>query len=487
MGRPARDILTLEGAEGLSRYLDQNPQSARRVQNEMRGGSLFDRGDCGRKPSLRLPLNDIMEKDGAAGLGRYLEENPQSVRRIQDEMRDGSLFSGKRRSSVPTLKIGRLASDIMEKDGAAGLSSYLEENPQSVRRIQDEMRGGSLFGSPSRGHTTVPTVSIGRLASDILDSEGAAGLSQYLDENPLSARRIQDEMRGGSLFGGKRRSSVPEIQMGRGANDIMDTEGTAGLTRYLEQNPQSARRIQDEMRGGSLFGSVSTVSARPPAMDIMELGGAGALARYLEENPQSARRIQQEMREGSLFGGGRRRSLPEVKIARPVREILEQEGAAGLGRYLDENPQSARRIQDEMRGGSLFGGPASSNGHGSSNGHVGSGDVHYEEQYWAELAAVAVLPPMRLVAARQLFEAFDADCSGFIEFEEFFCLLKQFDPRITSKGVKKTFREVGALDLKFDPRMFCRWFDLVFGDTPDTDFNQGMRKLLAATNLANSL
>jgi len=56
-------------------------------------------------------------------------------------------------NSVPALKIGRLAKDILDKEGTAGLTSYLEENPHSARRIQDEMNGEALFGSEKQEHT----------------------------------------------------------------------------------------------------------------------------------------------------------------------------------------------------------------------------------------------------------------------------------------------------------------------------------------------
>ena len=38
------------------------------------------------------------------------------------------------------------AREILVKRGASGLSDYLEDNPNSPQRIQDEMRGHSLLG-----------------------------------------------------------------------------------------------------------------------------------------------------------------------------------------------------------------------------------------------------------------------------------------------------------------------------------------------------
>ena len=72
----------------------------------------------------------------------------------------------------------------------------------------------------------------------------------------------------------------------------------------------------------------------------------GCLPRYMDDNPQSHRRIQEELRDYDLLAGGkpRRDRLPR---GMPVDLLLER---GELEQYMNEAPESHRRIQGEMRG-----------------------------------------------------------------------------------------------------------------------------------------
>ena len=116
--------------------------------------------------------------------------------------------------------------------------------------------------------------------------------------------------------------------------------------------------------------------------------------------------------------------------------------------------------------------------------------------------------------------AYDFDGTNRIDFEEFYSIIKKFDPRIQPAGVRKTFEQVplpsmsvcfaafapavllhsifesppketrvcsfgtdsgvqvGADDLEFAPTHFCKWLALIFGKAEDADFNSGCKMLL---------
>jgi len=109
---------------------------------------------------------------------------------------------------------------------------------------------------------------------------------------------------------------------------------------------------------------------------------------------------------------------------------------------------------------------------------LGNGDL--EEDPWdvLENEDPPVLARARLAMAKKLFFAYDFDHSGRIDFEEFFALMKKFEPRIQPTGVRKTLEKVGAHDLEFSPAHFVKWFDMVFGKAPDETFEAGMKMLM---------
>merc|ERR1719506_21825 len=107
---------------------------------------------------------------------------------------------------------------------------------------------------------------------------------------------------------------------------------------------------------------------------------------------------------------------------------------------------------------------------------LGEGDL--EDDEWDTLEQDGILPRKRLIMAKKLFGAYDFDGSNRIDFEEFYSIIRKFDPRIQPAGVRKTFEQVGANDLEFKPTHFCKWLDMVFGKAEDKDFNAGCKMLL---------
>ena len=56
-------------------------------------------------------------------------------------------------------------------------------------------------------------------------------------------------------------------------------------------------------------------------------------------------------------GGGELEAEEECSSPKsPAKLLLKERGAPGITQYLEEQPQSARRIQDEMRELSMLGG-----------------------------------------------------------------------------------------------------------------------------------
>jgi len=92
------------------------------------------------------PTSAILEQGGAKGLEEYIKYNPKSTRRVQDEMRGVSVLGNQAGEVPPVFRSGTPTSAILQQGGAQGLEEYMSHNPQSARRIQDEMRGVSLLG-----------------------------------------------------------------------------------------------------------------------------------------------------------------------------------------------------------------------------------------------------------------------------------------------------------------------------------------------------
>merc|ERR1711871_1732565 len=124
-------------------------------------------------------------------------------------------------------------------------------------------------------------------------------------------------------------------------------------------------------------GGTTAVETGIPARLLLE---RGTLKQYLEDHPQSARRVQEEMMQVSILGGGDEAAGPApasavgsggttaVETGIPARLLLER---GTLKRYLEDHPQSARRVQEEMMQVSILGGgdeaagPASASAVGS--------------------------------------------------------------------------------------------------------------------------
>ena len=129
-------------------------------------------------------------------------------------------------------------------------------------------------------------------AAKILLMSGDGGVAQYLEERPQSARRIQDELKNVPLLsGGQERGGTPAkllLQDGR-------------VTQYLEEMPQSARRIQDELRSVPLLSiGEERVSVKLRGVPARELLRGGEMEEYLERFPESARRACGSCEPGDL-------------------------------------------------------------------------------------------------------------------------------------------------------------------------------------------
>ena len=131
------------------------------------------------------------------------------------------------------------------------------------------------------------------------------------------------------------------------------------LEKYLEQHPQSARRIQEEMMDVSMLsspdeGASRQNAAKTPARVLLE---SGQLEKYLEEHPQSARRVQEEMMEVSMLSsdnqiqGSSHVPVPgnRDKSASVVQGIIRGKQARGQVQQAGMD-KSASVVQGIMRG-----------------------------------------------------------------------------------------------------------------------------------------
>jgi len=100
-----------------------------------------------------VPASLLLEK-GNDALGQYLEERPESARRIQNEMSGVSLLRPGQKDNTVSSPSGVPASLLLEK-GNDALGQYLEERPESARRIQNEMSGVSLLRPGQKDNTLV--------------------------------------------------------------------------------------------------------------------------------------------------------------------------------------------------------------------------------------------------------------------------------------------------------------------------------------------
>jgi len=328
----------------MSSYIDDNPQSSRRIQDEMKGVSLLAPGKkmCGGVPAkLLLDQGD---------LSRYMDSNPQSSRRIQGELSNVSLLGrGKRAVRTPLSSVEEQEEYIQNAENSTGnsddkrgipaqlllqqgeLQKYTEENPTSARRIEEEMMSVSLLAGDQDVQGGIATPEQTKMPTQLLLQQGDMG--RYLEDNPMSARRIQSDMQEISLLSGQPKPCVK----------LLLEQGK--LESYMNDHPLSVRRIQDEMNDVSLFQAPYSETIPPNKPTVALLLDDGNLKTYLDDNPQSSRRIQGEMRPVPLLSGGQERPRPAAKL------LLDQ---GDLAKYMDSNPQSTRRIQGELSNVSLL-------------------------------------------------------------------------------------------------------------------------------------
>lgn len=171
-----------------------------------------------------------------------------------------------------------------------------------------------------------------------------------------------------------------------------------------------------------------------------------------------------------------------------ANEAAPAEGApAGNARKMTFSGKSLRKLQLLSAANKADGGDSSAlpgylkSGMGQDalndeEAMLAEGDL--EDDEWDTLEQEGTLSRTRLAQAKKLFGAYDFDGTNRIDFEEFYSIIKKFDPRITPSGVRKTFDQVGAHDLEFRPTHFCKWLDLVFGKASEKDFNAGCKMLL---------
>ena len=110
------------------------------------------------------------------------------------------------------------------------------------------------------------------------------------------------------------------------------------LEQYLKDRPESVRRIETEMqqdaplRGEQVSPMATSLMSGPtsssgvPALTLMEQGSE-AFAAYLEERPESTRRVQEELRGCSLLSGGRKKEaeIAEMEKKEEKKALTEDE------------------------------------------------------------------------------------------------------------------------------------------------------------------
>jgi len=112
---------------------------------------------------------------------------------------------------------------------------------------------------------------------------------------------------------------------------------TGKLGQYMEDRPESSRRIQEELKGVDLLAGGNEKRSGIPAKLLIE---RAELEKYMEDRPESSRRIQEELKGIDLLAGG------QAKGGVPVKLLIER---GQLEQYMEDRPESSRRILEEMK------------------------------------------------------------------------------------------------------------------------------------------
>ena len=149
--RAVADIDTKDGTEKEAQQVEASVSDMIVVEKEAQQVEDFwhrverETKDVAGKEAIDVSsLKALLDAGGPAAVELYLQENPDQVTRIQEEMRSMSTLSPGRRRSLQ-----RSLASLLEEGGPAVVDRYLQENPDEAARIQDEMRSVSTL-SPGR-------------------------------------------------------------------------------------------------------------------------------------------------------------------------------------------------------------------------------------------------------------------------------------------------------------------------------------------------
>lgn len=93
------------------------------------------------------------------------------------------------------------------------------------------------------------------------------------------------------------------------------------------------------------------------------------------------------------------------------------------------------------------------------------------------------LNPRMQDLSKRLFSAYDKDSSGFLDFNEFYFMLKKYDPNCPLDGVRTSFKNAGCTGDLMSFNQFKSWVAIVFGQASPEEAEEGIGQLLLASGL----
>ena len=139
-----------------------------------------------------------------------------------------------------------------------------------------------------------------------------------------STMRIQAILRGGET----RKTTRSELRKTESVSDMMARGGTEAVSRYLSESPEDVSRVESELSRLKLLGTPRTSRLAKQIKEISDLKAAAA-SMSLKDIPQNS-----------------------------AEALMEQGGPAAVAAYIEQNPNSARRLQDELKHVSLVARPS---------------------------------------------------------------------------------------------------------------------------------
>ena len=247
----------------LLEALQDNKRGDRRHQNRIprvddtSSGSGSDDGGAGDRGGRcgcgnLVPVDAIFTRRGQPPVLSHRTRSPPEET-VREKLVVALALARVKKRQRTVRQVRELASEV-EVEGRAAQEDPRAAQEAQVSSIVSQMRS---LSPPRSTHLAVYPESSGQASMAVSGSGTSAplllkrgSLKSHLMMDPESARRIQDEMLDTSLLS-------PPCSPPPGVSVLLEQGGHRCLEAYLDVNPHSARRIQAEMSGRSLLSPAS--------------------------------------------------------------------------------------------------------------------------------------------------------------------------------------------------------------------------------------